>query len=93
MACSKGVNGLEKSVPNIVAVNQDLSNWDETAEKVDKLGDIDGLVNCAGILIPQMAVDITKEILGHYELLLALSIRRKWCSWGNRKSNSGKSSC
>ena len=70
-ACSKGVNDLEKSVPNIVAFNQDLSNWDETAENVDKLGDIDGQVNCAGILIPQMAVDITKEILyGHYDINL-----------------------
>ena len=31
------MNDLEKSVPNIVVVNQDLSSWTDTAEKVDKL--------------------------------------------------------
>ena len=67
----ESLDGLVGKMPDIVPVHQDLRNWDETAEKVDKLGDIDGLVNCAGILIPQMAVEVTKELLDkHYDVNL-----------------------
>ena len=57
------LDDLVKKMPDIVSVHQDLRNWDETAEKSVNLGDIDGLVNCAGITIPHMVLEVTKEIL------------------------------
>ena len=71
----EALDELVEKMSDIVAVHQDLTNWEETAEKVDQLGVIDGLVNCAGILIPQMVVDVTKENLyKHYDINLSAPI-------------------
>ena len=57
------LDDLVENMPDIVPVLQDLRNWDETAEKVEKLGDFDGLVNCAGIFAWHKAVEVSKESL------------------------------
>ena len=60
------LDDLVGKMPYIVSVLQDLSNWDETAETVEKLGDFDGLVNCAGIFALEMAVNVSKESLNKF---------------------------
>ena len=58
-------------MPDIISVHQDLRNWDETAETVEKLGDFDGLVNCAGKVATEMALVVLKDSLNkHYDINL-----------------------
>ena len=68
----ENLDELVKKIPNIVLVHQDLRNWNETTETVDKLGDFDGLVNCAGIFgASKDSVDVPKESLDkHYDINL-----------------------
>ena len=60
------LDDLVGQTPDIISVHQDLSNWHETAEKVETLGDFDGLVNCAGILGMQIAIEVSKGSLDKY---------------------------
>ena len=69
------LDNLVEKTPDIISVHQDLSNWDETAEKVEKLGDFDGLVNCAGILGVQMTIEVSKGSLDKYYARLTLTLR------------------
>ena len=96
----ENLDDLVQTMPDIVSVHQDLSKWDETAEIVEKLGDLDGLVNCAGILVPQMAVDVTKELIDkHYAINLNAPINlmqvvgKKMIASGNGGSIVNISSC
>ena len=58
----ENLDSLVKEVPNIQPLHQDLENWEETKETVMKLHNIDGLVNCAGVIFPpEKAVDVPKE--------------------------------
>ena len=60
--CDQGsLNDLIKEMPTITAIHQDLRNWEQTKETVSKLKDLDGLVNCAGVVTLGAAVDTTKE--------------------------------
>ena len=60
--CNKEtLNDLVKEIPSIEAIHQDLECWEQTKETVSQLADLDGLVNCAGILVTGSAVDTTKE--------------------------------
>ena len=64
----ENLDDLGSKIPEIVLVHQDLTNWDETAEKVGELGDFDGLVNCAAIFeAPKESVDVAKETLSRFE--------------------------
>ena len=38
-----------KETPAIVPIELDLANWDETVKVIEKLDNLDGLVNCAGV--------------------------------------------
>ena len=58
----ENLDDLVKEIPEIVPVHQDLEHWDETVKTVDKLGYMDGLVNCAGVCHPfQKAVEVSKD--------------------------------
>ena len=59
----KGVlDGLVKEIPCITALHQDLKDWDKTREAVSEIDELDGLVNCAGILTEGApAVEEAKE--------------------------------
>ena len=60
--CNKEtLDDLVKEIPTILAIHQNLKDWEQTKETVSKLADLDGLVNCAGIVIFGAAVDTTKE--------------------------------
>ena len=94
------LDDLVVKVPDIVCVHQDLSNWDETAETVERLGDFDGLVNCAGIFGCQFALDVSKESLNkHYDINLNAPINlmqvvgKKLIASGNGGSIVNISSC
>ena len=60
----ENLDDLVKELPDVCPVYQDLENWEETKNTVEQLGNLDGLVNCAGILFPsQKAVDVPREQL------------------------------
>ena len=60
----ENLDDLVKEIPDIIPVHQDLEDWDETSKAVDKLGNMDGLVNCAAVLFkPARAVDVPRENL------------------------------
>ena len=64
---SENLEDFVKDHPSVVALHQDLRNWNETAEKLDKLKDIDGLVNCAGIFGGFISpLEVSKESLDKY---------------------------
>ena len=56
------LDDLVKEIPSITAIHQDLKNWEQTREKVSQLADLEGLVNCAGVLEMVPALDTTKEL-------------------------------
>ena len=64
------LDDLVENMPDIVSVLQDLRKWDETAEKVEKLGDFDGLVSCAGVFGWHKAVEVSKESLDKFNDIL-----------------------
>ena len=58
------LDSLVKEVPNIQLLHQDLENWEETKDTVMKLDNLDGLVNCAGVIFPpEKAVNVSKETI------------------------------
>jgi len=57
------LDSLVKEFPAIRTVCVDLTNWDETKKAVEKLGQIDLLVNNAGILHQQPFIEIDKETI------------------------------
>ena len=60
--CNKEtLDDLVMEMPSVIAIHQDLKDWEQTKETVSQLLDLDGLVNCAGIAILRAAVDSTKE--------------------------------
>ena len=60
----ENLEDLVAELPDINIIQNDLQDWDETVKIVEKLEDLNGLVNCAGILFaPQKAVDTPKENL------------------------------
>ena len=61
--CNKEtLDDLVKEIPSIVAIHQDLKDWEQTKETVSQMADLDGLVNCAGIIFSgAAAIDATKE--------------------------------
>ena len=78
----ENLDSLMKEVPNIQLLQQDLENWEETKDTVMKLDNLDGLVNCAGVIFPpEKAVDVPKEtfikslnvnLLAHINLMQAV---------------------
>ncbi|XP_053408038.1 L-xylulose reductase-like [Mercenaria mercenaria] len=55
---------LVEEYPTIVPIVADVSNWEDTREKLEKLEVLDGLVNNAGIqAIGNAAIDWSKEII------------------------------
>ena len=64
---NENLEDLVKQHTDIVALHQDLRNWEETAKRLDKLTDIDGLVNCAGIFGGFISpLEVSKESLDKY---------------------------
>ena len=59
----KTLDDLVEKIPTITAIHQDLRDWEQVKETVSKLKDLNGLVNCAGVLTLVAAVDTTKEQL------------------------------
>ena len=58
---------LVKEHVGIIPLLQDLQNWDETAEIIDKLEDIDGLVNCAAIFGESISpLEVSKKNLDKF---------------------------
>ena len=57
------MDDLVEKIPTIAAIHQDLRDWEQVQETVSKLKDLNGLVNCAGVLTLVAAVDTTKEQL------------------------------
>ena len=58
----ENLDSLVKVVPNIQLLLQDLENLEETKDTVMKLDNLDGLVNCAGVIFPpEVVVDVPKE--------------------------------
>ena len=56
------LDNLIAEEPSIEPVHQDLSNWEETRETIEGLGEINGLINCAAVCLqPDTAVDIAKD--------------------------------
>jgi len=52
---------LKKEIPEVEIVCVDVSDWNKTEEVVESLGDIDLLVNNAGVLTLQSVGSITEE--------------------------------
>ena len=46
----ENLDDLGKEIPAIVPIHHDLSNWQETVRIIGQLDNLDGLVNCAGVL-------------------------------------------
>lgn len=58
----ENLDNLAKEMPQICPIHHDLQNWDETVKVVDELENLDGLVNCAGVIFAaQKAVDVPRE--------------------------------
>lgn len=63
-AIKENLEDLVKEIPDISMIHHDLQDWDETVRVVEKLENLDGLVNCAGtIFAAQKAIDTPKENL------------------------------
>ena len=72
--CDKDtLDSLVNEHPMITPIHQDLLKWEETRDTVSKLNDLDGLVNCAAVLLPtEQAVDVSKENL---DLILNVNLK------------------
>lgn len=57
----QAVQQLKVDLPSVTAEVVDLSDWDETKRIILGFGEIDHLVNNAGVLIQQDFMDITKD--------------------------------
>lgn len=51
---------LQNEIPSVIVSIVDLSNWVETRAAVKSFGQIDHLVNNAGIFIPQTFMEVTE---------------------------------
>ena len=71
--CEKGtLDDLVKEIPTIIAIHQDLKDWNQTKEAVSEIDDLDGLVNCAAVYRKTAAVDEKKEDL---DLILDVNLK------------------
>lgn len=52
---------LKSEVPSVQVVAADLTNWTSTEEALKNVGNIDLLVNCAGVVFLESAANITEE--------------------------------
>uniref|UniRef100_A0A8D0KPP8 Dicarbonyl and L-xylulose reductase n=1 Tax=Salvator merianae TaxID=96440 RepID=A0A8D0KPP8_SALMN len=55
------LDSLEKECPGMITVCVDLEDWEATEAALDKVGDIDWLVNNAAIALLQPFLEVTKE--------------------------------
>ena len=66
------LDALVKEIPTMIAIQQDLKNWEQTKETVSRIMDLDGLVNCAAEVAIGAAVDVTNEQL---DLILDVNLK------------------
>ena len=60
----ENLDSLAQEVSGICPIYQDLLDWEETVKTVEKLEDLDGLVNCAGIITATLkAINTPRENL------------------------------
>ena len=61
--CDKdSLDDIVKEIPAIIAIHQDLKDWEQTKETVSEIDGLDGLVNCAAVLKHgSAATDETKD--------------------------------
>lgn len=55
------VDKLKKDEPSVETVVVDLLNWESTKEALKSVGQIDFLVNCAGIAIIEPLTKVSHE--------------------------------
>ena len=66
------LDALVKEIPTMIAIHQDLKNWEQTKETASQIMDLDGLVNCAAEVAIGAAVDVTNEQL---DLILDVNLK------------------
>ena len=62
----ENLKSLKEECPSIITICQDIGEWNETREAVEKLPAMDGLVNNAGINTQQAFLDVTEDKLDRY---------------------------
>lgn len=60
------VEQLRTDFPNIKAEVVDLSDWEATKEVVESFGEIDHVINSAGVIITEELLNIKKESAALY---------------------------
>ena len=69
----ENLDRLAKEEPSIRLIQQNLGDWEGTRRAVEKIDCLDGLVNCAAIMLPMSpATDVLKE-----DIDLALDVNLK----------------
>ena len=63
---AENLKSLKEECPSITTICQDIGEWNETREAVEKLPAMDGLVNNAGINTQQAFLDVTEDKLDRY---------------------------
>ena len=66
------LDDLAKEIPAITTIYQDLKDWEQTKEKISQIDDLDGLVNCAGVVTFAAATDVQKDQL---DLILDVNLK------------------
>lgn len=57
------LEAAKEIIPNVLTVEADLLNWDETRESLKGIGPFDHLVNNAGVTSRQKFMEVTPEII------------------------------
>lgn len=66
------IEQLRKDLPNIRAQVVDLADWESTKKAVESFGAIDYAINCAGVIITQDLLSITKEAAALYRKIISI---------------------
>ena len=87
----ENLENLVTEQPDINMIHHDLQDWDKTVRIVERLEDLDGLVNCAGIpCIVQKAVDTPKESLDKLISINLMSAINLMQIVGKKMTSAGK---